>query len=319
MRLNRSSLKPTPSRPKVLITLSGLPKLEYLCVVGLETDRAVYCDNLQTPIPTFPALKHLELNRLTWDTIFNLCNDKFLIGRLHSLIISYPHDSEIDYPNLNLAEDRTIGSSDIIPLLAANNSSITTLALRFPGDRQVPPEVLKSCERLPLVNFELGWSVGRSCGFNALGSTLSRLPLLEDLKLNMVQRPFDLKQLRTIVESLPRLRRIRIPVKWESITQLTTADFTPCRPQSHNTLYLKSDFYLPKSQQEGAEQLARYLSLLRPASAVVCESFQAYFYHRHANPPYIDEQPKDMINIELSRLRSSMEMNMEFRDPRWPR
>ncbi|KAG8688514.1 hypothetical protein FRC11_005306 [Ceratobasidium sp. 423] len=308
-------ISPVVLSPKALNALSGLPKLETLCILGLENDLKVYGDDLQVPIEPFPALRNLELSRLTWGTVVNLCNAKFLTTKLHSITISYPHHSEVP----DIFEDVSTRSFDIIPSLAANSPSITTLALRYFGDRQVSPGGLKSWGCLPLVNLHLGWTVISYCGFEALYSILSRLLLLEGLELNVDQKPFDLKQLRTIVETLPRLRRIQIPVKWGSIMQLTAADFTPCRTQSNNTLYLKSDFYLPKVQQEGAERLARYLSLLRPASVVVCESFREHFYRRHSDPPYIDEQPKDMINLELSRLRSNMETDTEIGNPKWPR
>ncbi|KAJ1301130.1 hypothetical protein OPQ81_003542 [Rhizoctonia solani] len=118
---------------------------------------------------------------------------------------------------------------------------------------------------LPLVNLELGWSVNRYNGFEA---------------------DFELEQLRSIVELLPNLRRIRALIKWETIIHLTSEDFRPCRSQSSRPLCIVSDFYLPEAQQEGAERLARYLSILRPSAPVVCESYRAYFYRSHYNSQY---------------------------------
>ncbi|CAE6473207.1 unnamed protein product [Rhizoctonia solani] len=200
---------------------------------------------------------------------------------------SYPYEE----PSKNL--------SDIIPLLATHSSRITTLTVHEHGSKQLSPELLNAWRRLPLVNLQLGWTVIYGCGFDDFCSILLCLPLLESLLLNMTQEPFELKQMRKIVELLPRLRRIQIPVKWESITQLTRADFTPCQSQSASLLYAKSNFYLPESQEKGASQLARYLSILRPTALVVCESFQALFYRPFG---YIDEEPKNIINAELSRL-----------------
>ncbi|KDN47577.1 hypothetical protein RSAG8_03367, partial [Rhizoctonia solani AG-8 WAC10335] len=280
--------------PEGLISLSGLPRLESLTILGWENDRKVYCDHLQIPINAFPALKHLELNRLDWDTIFNLCDAKALIAGLESMTITHPHrpwDNEESFKDL----------SDIIALLVINNSSITALAVHEYRSYQTSPEMLNSWNRLPLVSLYIGWTVIQSGGFEAMWSILSCLPLLENLQLSM-GRSFDLRQMKKIVETLPRLRRIQIPVEWESVTQLTREDFTPCRSQFDYPLHVKSNFYLPESQ-EGARQLARYLSLLRPTAPVICESFRAYFYCCYgASPGYIDEQPKDTINLELSRL-----------------
>ncbi|KDN47572.1 hypothetical protein RSAG8_03362, partial [Rhizoctonia solani AG-8 WAC10335] len=62
--------------PEGLIALSGLPRLESLNVIGCRGDAEVYRGHLQIPINAFPVLKHLELNRIFWNTIFDLCNAK---------------------------------------------------------------------------------------------------------------------------------------------------------------------------------------------------------------------------------------------------
>ncbi|KAL5639767.1 hypothetical protein ACGC1H_006370 [Rhizoctonia solani] len=281
--------------PEGLSAISGLPRLESLCVMGWENDLQVYGERLRIPTEAFPALKHLELNRLTWDTVSNLCSTKPLVTRLQSMTITCPHSHSYSYPY----EEPSKNLSDIIPLLATHSSRITTLTVHEHGSKQLSPELLNAWRRLPLVNLQLGWTVIYGCGFDDFCSILLCLPLLESLLLNMTQEPFELKQMRKIVELLPRLRRIQIPVKWESITQLTRADFTPCQSQSASLLYAKSNFYLPESQEKGASQLARYLSILRPTALVVCESFQALFYRPFG---YIDEEPKNIINAELSRL-----------------
>ncbi|KAL5639772.1 hypothetical protein ACGC1H_006372 [Rhizoctonia solani] len=278
-----------------LVTLSGLPCLETLCVLGYRNDRQVYCEHLKLPTEAFPALKHLELNRLTWRNIGNLCSAAPLVARLHSLSIVYP-----SYPDVHLEQSTNLG--DIIPLLAASNSSITTLTVRDLAGHRILPEDLQYWKRLPLVNLHLGWSIALHSGFSGICSILSCLPFLEVLKLNMAQSAFDLKQLRTIIELLPRLRRIRIPVRWESVTELTETDFAPIQSRHDNTLYLKSDFYLPGSRKENTGILARYLSALQPLASVVCKSYQAYF-SLYSTGNYIDEEPKDMINAELLRLR----------------
>ncbi|CAE6377839.1 unnamed protein product [Rhizoctonia solani] len=111
--------------PEGLAALSGLPKLESLCVVGWERDLQVYGKRLQIPTEAFPALRHLELNRLTCDTVFNLCNTKPLVTRLQSLTITYPDDFWDGYPY----EEASNVLSNVIPLLASHNSSIATLTV----------------------------------------------------------------------------------------------------------------------------------------------------------------------------------------------
>ncbi|CUA70977.1 putative LRR receptor-like serine/threonine-protein kinase At4g36180 [Rhizoctonia solani] len=284
--------------PEGLIALSALPKLESLYIAGWERDPEAYYDHLRSPINMFPRLKHLELTRLSWNTVSNVCNTKALISNLRSLTITSPHNYSIPYPS----DERGKNISDIIPLLATHNSNITTLAVHDYGNHQLSPEVLDAWGRLPLVTLHLGWSVIYYCGFDVFFSILSRLPLLEDLQLEMTQAPFELKQMKQIIELLPRLSRIRIPVNWESITELTWADFIPCRTQSDSPLYVKSNFYLSQSQEEGAGQIARYLSTLRPTGLVVCESSQASFDSYSASPEYTSNQLSDMINTELSGL-----------------
>ncbi|KAJ1301127.1 hypothetical protein OPQ81_003539 [Rhizoctonia solani] len=228
---------------------------------------------------------------LAWDTIVNLCKSKPLVARLHSLTISEPE--RFNFPSSN---EWTTSLSDIIPLLSANQSSITSLIVRDEECPEFSDGVLECWRCLLLVNLELGWFVNRYNGFGTLSSVLRCLPLLEDLKLGSFEADFELEQLRSIVELLPNLRRIRALIKWETIIHLTSEDFRPCRSQSSRPLCIVSDFYLPEAQQEGAERLARYLSILRPSAPVVCESYQLCPYPSDDNSHY-------MINLELSRLR----------------
>ncbi|KAH7330588.1 hypothetical protein B0J17DRAFT_771804 [Rhizoctonia solani] len=283
-----------------LITLSHLPKLHSLSILGLEDDRTVHWDYLDIPAEGFPALKFLQLIQLTWGTIANLCKIKPVISRLLTLRITSPYRS-----NCGFIEGEKIPKrfSDVVPLLATHNSNIVNLVVFNSGDRPAYPEVLKAWSHLPLIRLHLGWHVIRSCGFYSFCCILSCLPLLEDLKLGMAQTPFELRQLRWIVELLPRLRCLQIPVNWGSIAELPEEEFIPCQPRSNDTLYLMSHFYLPEPQQESAERMARYLSILRPSSSVVCRPQEAYFYCYDARA-YADQQPKDMINVELSRLKS---------------
>ncbi|CAE6340445.1 unnamed protein product [Rhizoctonia solani] len=236
-----------------LIAISALPKLESLCIAGRERDLETYCDHLWLPIDVFSQLKHLELTRLSWNTVSKLCDTKPLISGLQSLTITSPYNYSIPYPE----NERGKNISNIIPLLATHNSNIATLAVHDYGNHQLSPEVLDAWGRLPLVSLHLGWSVLSYCGFHVLFSILSRLPLLEDLQLKMTQAPFELKQMKQIIELLPRLSRIQIPVNWESITELAWGGFIPCRTQSDSPLYVKSNFYLSQSQEEGAGQIAR--------------------------------------------------------------
>ncbi|CAE6425757.1 unnamed protein product [Rhizoctonia solani] len=239
--------------PEGLDALSGLPRLESLYVVGWENDLQVYGERLQIPTEAFPALRHLELNRLTWDTVFNLCSTKPLVNQLQSLSIMSPYNHWNGYPH----DVTSKGLSDVIPLLATHSPSVTTLTLHDYGCKQPSPELLNVWKRLPLVSLQLGWTVLYGCGFDVLCSILSCLPLLESLLLSMIQEPFELEHMRTIVELLPRLRRLQIPVRWDCITQLTGADFTPCRSQTPSLLRVTSNFHLPESQEKGASQLAR--------------------------------------------------------------
>ncbi|KAL5639764.1 hypothetical protein ACGC1H_006369 [Rhizoctonia solani] len=285
----------------VLLCPEGLPlyfslsRLESLSIVDQETSHQMYCGRLHIPIQAFPALKHLELNGLTWSTISSLCDAKPLLAGLQSVTMMYPHNQ-----NRNLGEDSLEEFSNVIPLLATH-SRVTTLALYDYGSLQLSPKTLNAWRSLPLVNLELGWADTYDRTFDALCSILSCLPFLESLLLSMTQEPFELKQMRKIVEHLPRLRRIQIPVKWECVTQLTRADFTPCQSQSTSLLCVSSSFYQNTvTSQEVARQIARYLSVLRLTAPVVCEYFRGSYYP--CDDDYIDQGPMNLINAELSQL-----------------
>ncbi|CAE7128309.1 unnamed protein product [Rhizoctonia solani] len=278
---------------EALAALSVLPSLEALCIHGSGFDRHISCEGLELPTEAFPALKHLELIAQDWENIGNLCNAKPIVFGLHSLTIEYPsHQSEGRYHGLH----------DIIPLLAANNSSIANLVVHGLRYTSVPPNILQSWGQLPLISLHLEWSFDPEQAFSIVYSIVSCLPLLEVLKLSIPYCAFDLRELRTIVEHLPRLRHLWAPLESSSVTELVEGDFTPCRSRSDVNLCLESNFYLPSPQKENAERLARYLSILRPTTTVICKSYQKSFYHR-AVGYCIDEGPKDMINAELSRLR----------------
>ncbi|CAE6411531.1 unnamed protein product [Rhizoctonia solani] len=280
-------------------SLSSLPKLRSLSVIGSGIDYSMYSDYLDTPAEGFPALKFLQLIRLTWGTIANICNNKHIVSGLLTLIITLPYRS-----NRGFIEGERIPEcfSDVAPLLATHNSSIVNLTILNHGDRRPYPEVLKAWSHFSLISLHLGWHVIRTCGYYSLFFILSCQPLLEDLKLSMAQIPFELQELRWIVELLPRLRCLQIPVNWGRIVEVS-GELLPSPSQSNDILCLMSDFYLPEPQQGNAERLARCFSVLRPLSSVVCKSHVPYFYC-YATREYVDEQPKDMINIELSRLKS---------------
>ncbi|CAE7223315.1 unnamed protein product [Rhizoctonia solani] len=280
-----------------VLALSALPRLETLSVLGYEFDNRICCNGLELPTEGFPALRHLELVLQSWSTIGNLCSAKPIVSGLHSMTIVSP---------LYLSEGQYHSLHDVIPLLAASNSSATTLIVRNYRDsyNQLPPSALQYWRQLPLINLHLEGSVKANHTFNSICSIVSCLPLLEVFKLSMTQGSLDLRKLGKIIEHLPRLRHIRAPLRWKLVTELVEADFAPCRSKSNVTLYLESNFYLPNPQQENAERLARYLSALRPSAAVICQSHQRNFYSRAAGG-YVDEGPKDMINAELSQLRHS--------------
>ncbi|CAE6371153.1 unnamed protein product [Rhizoctonia solani] len=250
--LSSLSISPVILSTEALIAISGLRNLGSLRVLGLEYDRKVYCDDLQIPTSAFPVLKNLELYQLTWGTIVNMCKAKSIVDGLHSMTISYAHQSDISDAN-----ETSMSLSDIIPLLAANNSHVTALSVDSYQHPTISPRVLESLKSLSLVSLHLGWSMVLDHKFEALCSFLSCTPLVEKLKLNMDQDPFSPQRLKTIVGILPRLRSIWIPVEWGLITGLTEADFTLSRSRNTNLLHLRSNFYLPDPQQESAERLAR--------------------------------------------------------------
>ncbi|KDN39786.1 hypothetical protein RSAG8_08578, partial [Rhizoctonia solani AG-8 WAC10335] len=264
--------------------------------------RQVYCNDLQISADAFPALKHLELNSLLWRTIANICNLKPLVGGLHVMAIDYPVSSDVESTS---DPEQQLSLSDIIPILAANNSSIDTFSVYSPGNCELSPKGVQSWACLPLIRLHLGWYVILEGDLEDLCTTLSFLPLLEDLVMPTENYPLNLKELRTIIEHSPRLHHIQIPVKWEpwstDLDFTPYLDFTPCQSQSDQELRITSDFYLPDPEQESAEQLARYLSLLRPASRVSCESASSTFFDRATNE-YIGEEPKNMINASLSDI-----------------
>ncbi|CAE6489271.1 unnamed protein product [Rhizoctonia solani] len=249
-----SSLSTSPAilSTRALAALSSLPNLKSLCVSGQESNVEVYCDGLQIPIDGFPALTNLELHQLTWETILNLCKSKPIVTGLHSMTVSAPNQA--------LGSDLHVSHasfSDIVPLLVANKSSITALNLHDYWYRLVSPESLTSWKHLPLLSLHLGWSISFEYKFEEFSRFLLCLPFLEELKLNMTQEPLDLEKLKAIVDLLPHLRRLWIPVEWRLVTMLTETDFVPSQSQSTILLHIWSDFYLPDPQQENAEQLAR--------------------------------------------------------------
>ncbi|KAL5639777.1 hypothetical protein ACGC1H_006376 [Rhizoctonia solani] len=287
----------------VLLSPEGLPlhfslsRLESLSIVDQGISRQQYRGRLHIPIQAFPALKHLELNALTWSTISSLCDAKPLLAGLQSVTMIHPHN-----PDRNLGEDSLEEFSNVIPVVATH-SRVTTLALYDYGSLQLSPKTLNAWRSLLLVNLQLGWAYTYDRTFDALCSILSCLPFLESLLLDRTQDDFELKQMRKIVELLPRLRHIQIPVKWESITQLTRADFTPCQSQSTSLLCVSSSFYqYTVTSQEVARQIARYLSVLRLKAPVVCQYIWDIYSYYPCDDDYIDEGPLKLINAELSRL-----------------
>ncbi|KAL5639760.1 hypothetical protein ACGC1H_006366 [Rhizoctonia solani] len=230
----------------------SLPRLESLSIFGEAIDHKAYCGRLHIPAKAFPALKHLQLNGLTWNTISSWCDAKPLITGFQSVEVMYPGDSTRgSYPVETFEE-----FSKVMPLLATH-SRITTLALYDYQSEQLSPKVLNVWRSLPLVSLYLGWSVTHGINSDILCSILSCLPLLENLLLGM-SRPqrLELKELRKIVELLPRLRHIQIPVEWGGVDQLTEADLTPCQSQSTSLLCVRSNFFLASSQ-EVARSIAR--------------------------------------------------------------
>ncbi|CAE7223306.1 unnamed protein product [Rhizoctonia solani] len=280
---------------EALLALSALPSLEMLRIIGSQREHLVYCDGLELPAEGFPVLKHLELVPQSWTTIGNLCSVRPIVSGLHSLTIGYaPSQYKARYHSVN----------DIIPLLATNTSTITRLVVRHDfGEARLDPNVAQYWKRLPLISLHLEWTYPTIRTSSIICSIMSCLPLLEELTFNMDQRILDLRELRTIVEHLPCLRRIQAIISWDPVTELGESDFTPSRSQSNETLYLESEFHFPEPRQKNAEQLARYLSMLRPSAAIICQSYQKQRYC-FISQGYIDlEGPKDTINAELSRLR----------------
>ncbi|CAE6377824.1 unnamed protein product [Rhizoctonia solani] len=287
--------------PESLPIHFSLPRLESLSIFGEAIDHKVYCGRLHIPAKAFPALKHLQLNGLTWDTISSWCDAKPLITGFQSVEVMYPGDSTHgSYPVETFEE-----FSKVMPFLATH-SRITTLALYDYQSEKLSPKVLNVWKSLPLVSLYLGWSATYGVNCDILCSILSCLPLLENLLLDM-SRPQRLepKEMRKIVELLPRLRHIQIPVEWSGVAQLTEADLTPCQSQSTSLLCVRSNFFL--RSQEAARPIARYLSILRPRAPVICELFQdlvlldLLYGETRADD---DERPRPskLINAELARL-----------------
>ncbi|KEP45234.1 hypothetical protein V565_298970, partial [Rhizoctonia solani 123E] len=271
----------------------SLPRLESLSIFGQAIDHKAYCGRLHIPAKAFPALKHLQLNGLTWNTISSLCNAKSLITGLRSVEVMYPYDSTRGSQSIETFEQ----FSNVMPLLATH-SRITTLALDDYQGEKISPKVLNVWRSLPLVSLYLGWSVSYSysCNSDILCSILSCLPLLENLLLITGQpQRFEMKEMRKIVELLPRLRRIQLPVEWGGVAQVTGADLRPCQSKSTSLLRVSSNFFLGSSP-EVAKPIARYLSILRPRAPVVFELSQY--------PDDDDERPwpSKLINAELARL-----------------
>ncbi|CAE6477917.1 unnamed protein product [Rhizoctonia solani] len=294
-RLVSLLVSPFVLNPGVLYAIAKLPALESLHILGIESDYTVYCNNLQLPTQSFPALTHLELNRLVKKTVINICKLGPFVQTLRSLsILNHPesgsHSIYIPKPYPNLF--------DIIRAMASYNSKLERLTTRQANVHTLP-KLVELWGHFPLVSLRLEWGVDLYDDFDALHRLLSWFPLLEDLVLgDLGMDEFDLKQVRAIVQLLPLLRHLRISIEWESILQLEKADFQPVSTQSEHTLCLESLFHLPNPQQESAENVARFIFNLRPTSRVICKSAWPYFY-RYLSGGYVYQEPIRMINQAL--------------------
>ncbi|CAE6468161.1 unnamed protein product [Rhizoctonia solani] len=92
-------------------------------------------------------------------------------------------------------------------------------------------------------------------------------------------------------------------VSWRYAAELTEDDFTPIQSLSDATLYLKTAFILEEPREENAKIVARYLSILRPLAPVICEYHRANIYLYNVDNEHANEESRNMINAELSRLR----------------
>ncbi|GAB1520285.1 hypothetical protein RhiTH_003359 [Rhizoctonia solani] len=211
------------------------------------------------------------------------------------MAITYPTREDSSH-----IHEQSVGLSHAISYLAANGATITTLLVKNRLPQHFAPEALQFWKRLPLTSVHLEMRVPLDNELEAFCALLSSMPLLEDLKLYTSYESFDLSMLKIIVELLPRLRSLRIPVEWKQIITLTEADFALSRSQNANPLHIRSDFYLPDPKQENTERVARFLFSIHPKSPVVCVADRPIFYHYDEG--YIDQTPKDMINLELWQL-----------------
>ncbi|KAH7329807.1 hypothetical protein B0J17DRAFT_679763 [Rhizoctonia solani] len=284
--------------PGVLHAIAKLPALESLHILGMDNDHMMYCSNLQLPAQSFPALTHLELNRLTKETIINICKLGPFVQTLCSLSILNSPESDansegIGWPRPNLL--------DVIAAMVSHNSKLERLPTGQHDVLATPPKSIESWEHLPLASLRLEWDVVSYDGFEVLHCLLSCLPFLEELAVgNLGPEDFGLKQVRAIMTLLPLLRYLRISIAWESILQLAQADYQPLPTHSENALLLESLFYLPNPQQESADNVAKFLFALRPTSRVMCKSIWPYFCC-HLSGGYVYQGPITMIDQALDR------------------
>ncbi|QRW25932.1 LRR receptor-like serine/threonine-protein kinase [Rhizoctonia solani] len=237
---------------RALVAISTLHNLQSLRVLGHHPDNEIYCDDLQIPIDGFPVLGNLELCHLDWNTMVNICKSRPIVSCLNSMAITYPTREDSSH-----IHEQSVGLSHAISYLAANGATITTLLVKNRLPQHFAPEALQFWKRLPLTSVHLEMRVPLDNELEAFCALLSSMPLLEDLKLYTSYESFDLSMLKIIVELLPRLRSLRIPVEWKQIITLTEADFALSRSQNANPLHIRSDFYLPDPKQENAERVAR--------------------------------------------------------------
>ncbi|CAE6439506.1 unnamed protein product [Rhizoctonia solani] len=280
-----------------LHTIAKLPALKSFGIRGLEIDGQDYCSDVELPAESFPALKELELNRLTWGTMINLCSLTPLTDGLRALFITYPYGT-LSLPESENIVELDITISHILSALVAHNSKLVTLDVRFYDPPPMMHIAIEPWGRLPLTRLRIGWRE-QSFGFGTLFHLLPLLSLLEELIFDDTSDTFHLGEFRKIVQILPNLSYIRIPISFHAWPSLSDDDFQPVS-LSRPELCVESHFDLPEPRQHFAEIFALFLFGLGTGSKIVCKSARLWYLDYIIGEP--NEEAKDMINQALARF-----------------
>ncbi|KAF8608070.1 hypothetical protein BDV93DRAFT_519138 [Ceratobasidium sp. AG-I] len=249
------------------LALGKLPALETLTLYPCAYDETV--GNLALPDDAFPALRRLNLQVMNQNSMVELCGLKPLVWRITILgVLPQPKNNSSSLPNLCLAKPMSA--------LAENNSTLSSLlvdedSFSSPVALEIDSMLLQQFRHFPLKKVTLPIYTF-SPGLN-LQDLLEVFPTVEELSLkHRTYHETNLEQLRAFHVKLPNLRNLEIGVDFESVWNLSKADFGIPRNQSSTCMRLQCRFRQVGENKNLAKPVARFLHTLWPNAICLPES-----------------------------------------------